>query len=68
VRTLPPAAAVLDTVVAEATAAEEILVFDSLGMGEETTRPRREMVKIDVEKRIVLNVLFYFRLSKIMGL
>jgi len=26
------------------------------------------MVKIDVEKRVVLNVLFYFRLSKIMGL
>jgi hypothetical protein len=37
-------------------------------MGEETARPRRERVKIDVEKRIVLNVLFYFRLSKIVGL
>jgi len=37
-------------------------------MGEEITRPRRERVKIDVEKRIVLKDLFYFGLSKIIGI
>jgi len=68
VRTLPSAAAAVLVVVAEATAAEEVFVLDNLGMGEEITRPRRERVKIDVEKRIVLKDLFYFGLSKIIGI
>ena len=67
-RTLPSAAAAVLVVVAEATAAEEVFVLDNLGMGEEITRPRRERVKIDVEKRIVLKDLFYFGLSKIIGI
>jgi hypothetical protein len=33
-------------------------------MGEETTRPRRERVIIDVEKRIVLNDLFSLATAK----
>jgi hypothetical protein len=36
-------------------------------MGEEATRPRSERVKIDVEKRIVLNVQFYLGTAENIG-